>query len=147
MKKFRYPLFETPEAQGHIHYFACFYVDENGWWKIISMTNEEPTQEKQKIQMFIGPVDKNVPMRLNDALAFYNDTKNKKHLNPYHIGCFDSILMMHVAVNLYNEDGLFADTFPLIDTMTTTGELYSLFGRKFDLNDYEFPANKEREKG
>jgi hypothetical protein len=50
--------------------------------------------------------------------------------------------MMHVAINLYNEKGLFADGFPLLNNMSKSGEIYSFFGRKFDLNDYELPNNK-----
>jgi hypothetical protein len=140
LKKFRYPLFDTHEAHGHNHFLSCFYVDENGWWKQISTTNDEPANGEptnKKIKMFVGPVDGPVDLQLNDALTFYNDTKSKKHLSPYRIGCFDSFWMMHVAINLYNENGLFADTFPLIDTMTKTGEIYSFFGRKFDLDDYK----------
>ncbi|MEW6324058.1 MAG: hypothetical protein AB1515_01580, partial [Nitrospirota bacterium] len=44
-----------------------------------------------------------------------------------------------LAINLCNEEGLFADTFSLIDTMSTTGEIYSFFGKKFNLSDYELP--------
>ena len=138
MKKFHDPFFDTPEAHGHNHFLACFYVDEKGWWKQITMTNEEPTKEKESIYMFQGPKDKSVVMPLAEAVDYYNYYRSRIHMSPYQIGCFDSIWMMHVAINLYNEDGLFADTFPLIDTITTTSEIYSFFGKKFDLNDYAF---------
>lgn len=40
------------------------------------------------------------------------------------------IWMMHVAVPLYNEEGLFADEFPYADHLSWAGEGYSFFGRK-----------------
>lgn len=40
------------------------------------------------------------------------------------------IWMMHLAVNLYNEKGMFADEFVLADHLSQAGESYSFFGRK-----------------
>jgi hypothetical protein len=104
------------------------------------MANDEPTQER--IYVFVGSTDSEILMTSTEAVALYTDMKANRFKNPYRVGCFDSIWMMHVAVNLYNEDGLFADTFPLIDTMSNAGELYSVFGRKFDSNDYLRPDGR-----
>jgi len=81
-------------------------------------------------------------MESTKALELYNDMKAFWVQNSTRAVISDSLWMMHVAINLYNEDGLFADTFPLIDTMGETGEIYSLFGKNFDLNDYGLQANR-----
>ena len=143
MSRYQYPLFDTREAHGHNHFLSCAYVDEFGWWKQISITSDEPT--KKEINIPVGPLDKMMPMQSSDALDFYNDTKSKKHLSPHRVERHDSLWMMHVSVNLYNEDGLFADIFPLVDTMTTTGEIYSFFGRKLRFSDYVQPSGQQAE--
>jgi hypothetical protein len=134
-KKFRYPLFETPEAQGHSHLLNISYIDEKGWWKYAISTNDEPTEDKMLV--FLGPLDKYVHLDPKIALLMYDDMKAEWAKSPYRLIVSDSLWMLHVAINLYNEDGLFADTFPLLDTMAKSGQIYSFFGRKFDLNDYE----------
>ena len=139
-KKFRYPLFETPEAQGHNHLLNVSYINERGWWRYAISTNDEPSQEKMFV--FVGPTGRWTTMESTKALAMYNDMKAFWAKNTTQAVISDSLWMMHVAINLYNEEGLFVDTFPLIDTMTETGEIYSLFGKKFDLNDYALQANK-----
>ena len=141
-KKYHHALFKTYEAKGHNHFLACFYVDEYDWFKQISMTNNEPIKEDEALNMFVGFKDEWILMPFADAMTFYNGEKEWMHESPYKIGCFDSIWMIHVAVNLYNENGLFTDKFPLIDTMTQTGEIYSFFGKKFDIRDYELPISQ-----
>ena len=139
-KKFRYPLFETPEAQGHNHLLNVSYINERNWWRYAISTNDEPSQEK--IFVFVGPTGRWTTMESTKALAMYNDMKAFWTQNTTRAVISDSLWMMHVAINLYNEEGLFVDTFPLVDAMGETGEIYSLFGKKFDLNDYVFQANK-----
>jgi len=139
-KKFRYPLFETPEAQGHNHLLNVSYINERGWWRYALSTNDEPSQEKMFV--FFGPTGSWTTMESTKALATYNDMKAFWAQNSTRAVISDSLWMMHVAINLYNENGLFADTFPLIDTMGETGEIYSLFGKNFDLNDYVLQANR-----
>ena len=139
-KKFRPSLFETPEAQGHNHLLNVSYINERGWWRYAISTNDEPSQEKMFV--FVGPTGKWTTMESTKALAMYKDMKSFWAKNTTQAVISDSLWMMHVAVNLYNEDGLFGDTFPLIDTMAETGEIYSLFGKKFDLNDYVLQANQ-----
>ena len=139
---FRYPLFETPEAHGHNHFLHCVYVDEFNWWKQITFTNDEPSGDQEEIRMIVGSADRMIPMPLRRALAYYDNVKRNKHTSPYEVVCSDTIWMMHIAINLYNEEGLFSDQFPLLNTMTQSGELYSFFGRKFDLTDYGKPANQ-----
>jgi hypothetical protein len=135
-------LFDAAEARGHHHYLACVFVDDKGWWKTGLMAEQAPVGEEMRL--FLGSKDGEVAMRPADAIALYANMKSNRFKNPYRVGCFDTLWMMHVAVNLYNAEGLFADAFPLIDAMSRTGELYSLFGRKFDLRDYTAPANGAR---
>ena len=40
--------------------------------------------------------------------------------------------MMHVAVNLYNENGMFADRSPLLDYLSLTGTSYSFYGKRIE---------------
>jgi len=40
------------------------------------------------------------------------------------------IWMMHLAVNLYNEQGMFADVFPLVNYFSLLGSNYTFFGEK-----------------
>ena len=101
-------------------------------------TKDEPTEGK--ILVFLGSTGTWIPMESTDALAMYNDMKAQWAQSVDPVIFSDSLWMMHVAINLYNEDGLFADTFPLIDTMAKTGEIYSFLGRKFDPEDYVLPV-------
>jgi alpha-D-ribose 1-methylphosphonate 5-triphosphate diphosphatase PhnM len=118
-KKIIHTLFETHEAHAHNHFLDYFYVDENGLFKQITITDHEPTPEKERINLYLEYVGNEASVKLTDAIAFYSEVKNRMHTSPYRqIGCFDSMWMLHVAINLYNENGLFADTFPLIDTMS-----------------------------
>lgn len=127
-KQFSYPLFEAQAAHGHNHFLGCIAVEEgnrlNG-----NMVNYEPSDVE--IHHFHTPegkkvVDWTIPKALQaDQGSKQGDTR-----------CFDGVWMLHVAVNLYNEDGLFADSFPLINTMVEAGEVYSFFGRRYEPRDY-----------
>jgi len=143
-KHYSYPLFETGEAHGHNHFLVCLKA-EQGNRMTGMMVDREPYDVE--IEHFHTPEGKRVvdwttakEYILNEGKVVGWEIPEHRHHEP--VGnrdtaqCHDSAWMLHVAVNLYNEEGLFADMFPLINTMTSTGEIYSFFGRKFNLDDY-----------
>ncbi len=103
-------------------------------------TNNEPTDKKMLV--FYEPLDTYLNLDPSEALSMYKDLKAQWAKDPRRVVISDALWMMHIAINLYNEEGLFTDVFPLIDTMAYTGDIYSFFGRKFDLNDYALPVSR-----
>jgi len=122
-----YSLFESDEAHGHNHFLSCIAADSKGRLTGI-MINYEPMEEE--IAQFNTPEGRVVSdWTIPKSLKVDQAGEAEKH-------CFDSIWMLHVAVNLYNENGLFSDRFPLINTMVSSGEVYSFFGRKYQPLDF-----------
>ncbi len=139
-KPFQYSLFDAPEAKGHNHFLVCYYVNERNWFKQITITDDPPNPKNKTIRLFVENLGIEVPMTLEQAKGIYAEVQKRKEGSAYEVDCLDSVWMLHVAVNLYNENGLFSDQFALINTMSKTGKIHSFFGRNFSLDDYELQS-------
>lgn len=122
-----YKLFDAKEAQGHFHVGTFCFFEEND---IYMQHSGKPIKDKdgnfiepgraQKLSIFNQIEDSEFIISKEDC-----ETQAGEKLGP-------SIRMMHFAVNMYNELGMFTDYFPYIDYLSANAITHSFLGEKLD---------------
>jgi len=120
-----YALFDTEDAQGHFHVGNyCYTIKDN-----LYIVYEVYGMIKNRIDNIIDP----------NALQSLNifDSIEDSELKISDDSCeqaggraLNSVWMMHFAVNMYNEFGMFADYFPYVDYLSEKAITHSFFGKR-----------------
>lgn len=124
-----YKLFDAPEARGHFHIGRiCMREAKEGPYIQITQVSRYRNKEGEIIgdgairdstifqELGLEEVIENTP-------AECVDTGGRQ---------VDSIWMMHFAINMYNERGMFADVFPYVDYLSNKKITHSFYGEKID---------------
>ena len=121
-----YKLFDAKSAQGHFHAATfCGVVKNDVFFDRFLM---EYLASKDGSGFLVNPA-RIQDLHIYDNLEFDWVTTNR---NCDEAGGkkIDPIWMMHFAVNMYNEFGMFSDYFPYVDYLSSEALTYSFFGEK-----------------
>ncbi|MDA1169507.1 MAG: hypothetical protein O3A36_04165 [bacterium] len=120
-------LFEAKDAQGHFHIgITCMFANNMYLQRIV----EKSTKSKDGKQFFYQSVSygQDIFDEIEVSELVIPEDSCKKYPGAKVLG--PSIWMMHFAINMYNEYGMFSDYFPYVDYLSANAITHSFFGEK-----------------
>jgi len=117
-----YRLFEAKDALGHFHVGNyCFFLDKM-YMKYLSNAIKDIDNNSISPGLALGASIFDV-IESSELVTSEDTCDGGKAVGP-------SIWMMHFAVNMYNEFGMFSDYFAYIDYLSAQKVTHSFFGKK-----------------
>ncbi len=117
-----YRLFEAKDALGHFHVGNFCLLVDNIYMRYPSNAIKDIDNNSISPGLVLGTSIFDI-IEVSELVAPENSCSEGKALGP-------SIWMMHFAVNMYNELGMFSDYFPYIDYLSAKTVTHSFFGKK-----------------
>jgi len=120
------PLFEAEDAQGHFHVGTiCLSVDD----LYLARYLDEWIEDKEgNFINYEAPATIDIFGTIESSQLTASEDNCKEQEGAKVVG--PSLWMMHLAINMYNEFGMFADYFPYVDYLSEEGIAHSFFGEK-----------------